>query len=180
MVGFGNFLRIANLCASFYLGTMHGYLFHKDIWPNLNFLLEDQIKLIFWKSFEVCTFWKKHISNLLRPTTGQSIGKNHKSIENVPPFAPVSSGHALSTGWSIGNLLIPYLSAVAGPLKLTERKITYLNWKNSICRSRHSPEFAGITYALLSTEGEGEGTGSKVWVKNPKIPIQKIAILKQC
>ena len=46
MIGFGNFVRIANLCASVHLSTLHGYFFHKDFWPNLNFLLEDQIKLV--------------------------------------------------------------------------------------------------------------------------------------
>ena len=30
----------------FHLGTLHGYFFHKDFWPNLNFLLEDKIKLV--------------------------------------------------------------------------------------------------------------------------------------
>ena len=29
----------------FHLGTLHGYFFHKDFWPNLNFPLEYQIKL---------------------------------------------------------------------------------------------------------------------------------------
>ena len=29
-----------------HLGTLHGYFFHQDFWPNLNFLLEDQIKLV--------------------------------------------------------------------------------------------------------------------------------------
>ena len=30
----------------FHLGTLHGYFFLQDFWPNLNFLLEDQIKLV--------------------------------------------------------------------------------------------------------------------------------------
>ena len=30
MVGLGNFVRIASLCVSLLLGTMHGYFFHKD------------------------------------------------------------------------------------------------------------------------------------------------------
>ena len=37
---------IANICVGFHLGTLHGYFFHQDFWPNLNFLLEDQIKLV--------------------------------------------------------------------------------------------------------------------------------------
>ena len=44
--GFGNFARIANLCVGSHLGTLHGYCFHLDFWPNLNFPLEHQIKLI--------------------------------------------------------------------------------------------------------------------------------------
>ena len=30
----------------FHLGTLHGYFFLQDFWPNLNFLLEDQIRLV--------------------------------------------------------------------------------------------------------------------------------------
>ena len=40
------FARIASICVGFHLGTLHGYFFHKDFWPNLNFPLEYQIKLV--------------------------------------------------------------------------------------------------------------------------------------
>ena len=30
----------------FHLGTLHGYFFHQDFWPNFNFPLEYQIKLV--------------------------------------------------------------------------------------------------------------------------------------
>ena len=46
MINFVNFARIASICVGFHLGTLHGYFFHQDFWPNLNFLLEDQIKLV--------------------------------------------------------------------------------------------------------------------------------------
>ena len=46
MISFVNFARIASICVGFRLGTLHGYFFHKDFWPNLNFLLEYQIKLV--------------------------------------------------------------------------------------------------------------------------------------
>ena len=46
MISFVNFARIASICVGFHLGTLHGYFFHQDFWPNLNFLLEDQIKLV--------------------------------------------------------------------------------------------------------------------------------------
>ena len=39
MISFVNFARIASICVGFHLGTLHGYFFHKDFWPNLNFLL---------------------------------------------------------------------------------------------------------------------------------------------
>ena len=39
---FGNFAKIASLCMGFHPGTLHGYFFHSDFWPNLNFLLEHQ------------------------------------------------------------------------------------------------------------------------------------------
>ena len=51
MISFVNFARIASICVGFDLGTLHGYFFHQDIWPNLNFALEYQIKLVlnsFW------------------------------------------------------------------------------------------------------------------------------------
>ena len=46
MISFVNFSRIASICVGFDLGTLHGYFFHQDFWPNLNFLLEYQIKLL--------------------------------------------------------------------------------------------------------------------------------------
>ena len=54
MISFVNFARIASICVGFGLGTLHCSFFHKDFWPNLNFLLECQIKvvLIFIGSFQ--------------------------------------------------------------------------------------------------------------------------------
>ena len=46
MISFVNFARIASTCVGFDLGTLHGYFYHKDFWPNLNFPLECQIKLV--------------------------------------------------------------------------------------------------------------------------------------
>ena len=46
MVSFANFARIARICVGFHLGTLHGYVFHQDVWPNLNFQLEYQIELV--------------------------------------------------------------------------------------------------------------------------------------
>ena len=46
MVSFVNFARIASICVDFHLGTLHGYFFHQDFWPNLNFPLECQIKRV--------------------------------------------------------------------------------------------------------------------------------------
>ena len=46
MISFVNFARIASICVGFDLGTLHGYFFHQDIWPNLNFPIEYQIKLV--------------------------------------------------------------------------------------------------------------------------------------
>ena len=43
---FGKFARIASLCVSFLVGALHGYPFQPDFWPNLNFSLEHQIKLV--------------------------------------------------------------------------------------------------------------------------------------
>ena len=37
MFSFGNFARMASLCVSFDLGTLHGYFFHRDFCSNLNF-----------------------------------------------------------------------------------------------------------------------------------------------
>ena len=46
MISFVNFARIASICVGFDLFTLHGYFFHQDFWPNLNFPLEYQIKLV--------------------------------------------------------------------------------------------------------------------------------------
>ena len=46
MISFVNFARIASICVGFHLGTLHGYFFHQDFWPNLNFPLECQIKRV--------------------------------------------------------------------------------------------------------------------------------------
>ena len=46
MISFVNFARIASICVGFDLGTLHGYFFHQDFWPNLNFPLEYQTKLV--------------------------------------------------------------------------------------------------------------------------------------
>ena len=46
MVSFRNFARIVSLCVGFLLDTLHGYFLHSDFWPNLNFLLKHQIKLV--------------------------------------------------------------------------------------------------------------------------------------
>ena len=46
MVSLVNFARIAVICVGFHLGTLHGYFFHKDFSPNLNFPLEYQIRLV--------------------------------------------------------------------------------------------------------------------------------------
>ena len=46
MISFVNFARIASICVGFHLGTLQGYFFHEDFWPNLNFPLECQIKRV--------------------------------------------------------------------------------------------------------------------------------------
>ena len=46
MIRFVNFARIGSICVGFDLGTLHGYFFQQDFWPNLNFPLEYQIKLV--------------------------------------------------------------------------------------------------------------------------------------
>ena len=46
MISFVNFERIASICVGFDLGELHGYFFHQDFWPNLNFPLEYEIKLV--------------------------------------------------------------------------------------------------------------------------------------
>ena len=46
MISFVNFTRIAIICVDFHLGTLHDYVFHQDFWPNFNFPLDYQIKLV--------------------------------------------------------------------------------------------------------------------------------------
>ena len=46
MACFVKFAMIASICVGFHLGTLQGYFFHQDFWPNLNFLLEYQINLV--------------------------------------------------------------------------------------------------------------------------------------
>ena len=46
MVIFVNLASIASICVGFDLGTLYGYFSHQDFWPNLNFPLEYQIKLV--------------------------------------------------------------------------------------------------------------------------------------
>ena len=52
MISFVNFARIESICVVLHLGTLHGYFFHQDFWPNLNFPLEYQIKRVLspWSS----------------------------------------------------------------------------------------------------------------------------------
>ena len=40
MVSFANFATISSLSEGFLHGTLHGYFFHQDLWPNLNFSLK--------------------------------------------------------------------------------------------------------------------------------------------
>ena len=46
MVSFYNYARIASICVGFHFDILHGYFFHYDFWPNLNFPLEYQIKAV--------------------------------------------------------------------------------------------------------------------------------------
>ena len=46
MLSFVNFARITSICVGFDLGTLHGYFFQQDFWPNFIFPLEYQIKLV--------------------------------------------------------------------------------------------------------------------------------------
>ena len=62
MVSFVNFARIASICVGFHLGTLQGYFFQQDVWPNLNFSLEYQIKLVL--SLKIRTiFWDTRYFN---------------------------------------------------------------------------------------------------------------------
>ena len=54
MVSFVNFERIASICVDFRLGTLHRYFFHSGFWPNLNFPLEYQIKLVLISCYWYC------------------------------------------------------------------------------------------------------------------------------
>ena len=66
MVIFGNFARIANLGVGFHLGTLHGYFFRQDYWPNLNFSLEHQIKLVLTL---LLNMWLRAITRIMVTTT---------------------------------------------------------------------------------------------------------------
>ena len=57
MISFVNFARIASICVGFDLGTLHGYFFHQDFWPNLNFPLEYLIKLVLICYFSLHDFY---------------------------------------------------------------------------------------------------------------------------
>ena len=46
IISFANFARITSICVGFHLGTLHGYFFPRNFRPNLNFLLEYQIKRV--------------------------------------------------------------------------------------------------------------------------------------
>ena len=65
MVSFVNSARIASIFVGFHLGIfiLHGYFFHQDIWPNLDFPLECQIELVLKSSLE---HDRKHVVQLLR------------------------------------------------------------------------------------------------------------------
>ena len=54
MISFVNFARITSICVVFHLGTLHGYFFHQDFWPNLNFPLEYQIKPVLNTCTQLC------------------------------------------------------------------------------------------------------------------------------
>ena len=73
MVSFNNFSRIASLCVGFHLGTLHGYIFDEDFWPNLNFLLEHKIKHVL-----ICFKVKKHL--MKRGSLTFFLYKNEKDI----------------------------------------------------------------------------------------------------
>ena len=51
MPSFVDFARIASICVGFHPGTLHGYFFHLDFWPNLDFPLDYQIKLVLKVNF---------------------------------------------------------------------------------------------------------------------------------
>ena len=57
---FGNFARIASLCMGFHPGTLHGCFFNSDFWPNLNFPLEHQIKLVLICVAKLCNHSNRH------------------------------------------------------------------------------------------------------------------------
>ena len=84
MVSFVNFARTASICEGFHLGILHGYFFHYDFWPNLNFPLEYPIKLVLKTNnknksefqnlpFEFCKFLKMQLIQVF---------KNHKNLKN--------------------------------------------------------------------------------------------------
>ena len=62
MISFVNFARIASICVGFHLGTLHGYFFHQDFWPNLNFPLECQVKVVLTSNVLTSCFEDLNIS----------------------------------------------------------------------------------------------------------------------
>ena len=91
MISFVNFARIASICVGFDLGTLHGYFFHQDFWPNLNFPLEYQVKLVLTFKIEnetdlhvkVVSFLKKRYPHsLFTVTLGENQDTAFKRIDS--------------------------------------------------------------------------------------------------
>ena len=89
MISFVNFARRASICVGFDLGILHGYFFHQDFWPNLNFPLEYQIKL-FLSSTLLIVNPSMSISSLtcIRSTSNTNINKY--ADNGSPCFVPRS------------------------------------------------------------------------------------------
>ena len=112
MLNFGNFARITSLSVGFHFGTlMHAYVFHSDFWPNLNFLLKNQIKLVlklipkismFFHIFNVKISktreaWKGHLVFLDTLTFKMLLRTNVRNVQlllfvsyGTPAFSPLS------------------------------------------------------------------------------------------
>ena len=89
MVSFGNFARTASLGVGFHLGTLHGYFFQQDFWPNLNFLLEHQIKLVLmFVLIQVHTVETSQKSDLL----WSPLQKSNLLWSSLPKLSIVSAG----------------------------------------------------------------------------------------
>ena len=89
MICFVNFARIASIRVGFDLGTLHGYFFHQDFWPNLNFPLESQITLV----LTICLY-----SDNLITTFMLCLGKLNGVILNFGPrvLEPLSAAILVS------------------------------------------------------------------------------------